>query len=272
MPGAVQRREAAAWVCGAILANHALHAVRISSFESFAGSFTSFNLIFLFTCYVILKLTAEALPGQHRHDLAFALSAAALQAAAGVIGYRFGIGLVASYAGAYFYFTAGVDRTMRALGIVVLALSVHLLWGQILFQAFLPVFLRADAVMAGLVVDLAGLPARVDGMLISGEDGHRVGIVGGCSSFRNASLGAIAYVSAVMLYRRIWAAADYGYLAAVISTSVITNAARLAVLGSGRSYYDYWHEGDGVAVLIFVQTVLIAAVTLAGVRRPMERA
>lgn len=271
--GILSRREIALWLVVAALANEGLHALDLRSPGSVAMSLASQNLIYWFSCFALISILwrVDADLRTRPIDVCVAIVTCTGLIGASLVGYRFGVGVLATGLSVYLLCLGG-GRAFRAAGCVMLALSVHLTWAPIIFQYLLPWILRLDMLAVSAFLALIGSLATVENTSIHGADGHSAALVGGCSAFQNLSIAMLAYVSAAMLLRGRWVRGDLLWLLATCLALIVINTVRLAMLGMNRDLYAFWHDGAGVPILALGETAVIAALSLAGASRGRGRA
>jgi hypothetical protein len=162
------------------------------------------------------------------------------------------------------------DIRVRAAAAVLFALAVNGLWAPLFFRTFSYPILLADAVMVGGTLFLLQEGTGWLGTNIIGTmSGHRVLIYGPCSSFHNISLGLLCWVSLTMLARPRWVRDDLSVAAAVVTTVVLLNTARLYLLAMSpdTASYNYWHGGRGEEFFAWAMTGGVLAISLWGALR-----
>jgi hypothetical protein len=266
VPNQMSRREIFLWLVGCLLANHVLHIVSLVSFEAFITSLMSLNLIYAFACYVVLQRIFESDPDApaSRLDVAAALALGAMLCLSSLVGYRFGVGVLATMAAVYILATCSADVHLKAAGAVLLALSAHLVWGPIFFQMFTPELLRADAALVGELLSVASPDIIWSGTKFTAPSGHSISLVGSCSSFMNVSIALLASVSMTMRRRTWWVRRDIVSAFAVCAAMIALNTVRVAALALNAEVYQFWHVGIGVPIIALGQTVVIVIMAYTG--------
>ncbi|MBZ0216303.1 MAG: archaeosortase/exosortase family protein [Fimbriimonadaceae bacterium] len=266
MRGSITRREVALWTVIYILANHALHAVDIQSLWSFVQSLASLNLIYWLACYVIVRnvLSSNDKPSAESTEIIAALFVGITISLTSFVGHRVGVGVMSTFVALYLLWFHNNDQALKAAGAVLLALSVHLVWGRILFQAFTPQLLTADAAAVDLVLSILRPDITLVGSTFYAANDHVVSLVGSCSSFNNVSIALLASVAVTMLVRHYWVRSDIVWLLAICIVMISINVLRLCVLAWDVDLYLYWHNGPGGPMLALAQTAIIGVMSYCG--------
>jgi exosortase/archaeosortase family protein len=262
----VSRGELVLWIVGALFANQAVHLLDFSSLSAFSTNLAQQNYIYWFGCYVVLyRLSAseDRTPaGVNDWPLAAAMMIAMLLSS--LIAYRFTLGALETVVALYLLVVRRSDRQMKAAGIVLLALSAHLIWGPILFQVFTPELLRGDAAVVGGMLKAVRPDIVWTDTTFKNPDHFAVSLVGACSSFQNLSTAMLACAAATMFMRTEWKRSDT--LRAVFAgvVMIFINDIRLCLLVWDKSYYDFWHQGAGAPLIGFVTTIALLAIAFSG--------
>lgn len=264
--GWIGRRELVLWVVAAILANQALHVLDLGTPFAFLVSVLSLNLVYLLAGIVIVSrvLGSNGCVVATRLEVALGFGALIAMAITGLVGYRMGIGVVSTAVALYALGRAGLDQSLRASGAVLLALSANLVWAPIFFQLVTPELLAADAFLVRGFLMFSGAEVSVNGLTFENGEGHRVTLVGACSSFKNLSMGLLAGVAITMALRTHFVRRDVVAIAAVCAIMALLNALRVVLLAANEASHLYWHDGNGAPILAMFQTALIVALAFIG--------
>jgi exosortase/archaeosortase family protein len=268
----IGRREAFLWLVVCLFANQALQLVDITSPAAFAASLAQQNLIYWLACYaVIYRLyVSDRASRAGGFDCTLVLAVCVAIFCTSLLPYRFGIGLLATVVAGYFLIADDGDRNLRAAGALMLALSVHLVWGPILFQLFTPELLRADGAIVGEL--LASLRPDIvwSDNSFHAPGGHSVSLIGGCSSFNNVSIAVLACATVAMLARTEWRRRDLATIALACVLMVLVNAIRICLLAWSADSHSFWHDGAGAEILGIAQTAVILLIACWGALSPMR--
>jgi exosortase/archaeosortase family protein len=262
----VGRRELFLWLAAALFANQAILLLNFGSFSEFSESLALQNYIYWFGCYVALyrinKSDARASPEGTDWYFVFGMLLAILLSS--FIAYRFAIGLIATVMALYLLILGRPDPELRAAGIVILALSAHLVWGPILFQLLTPELLRADAALVGNMLTLVRPDIIWNDTTFQTPESFAISLVGACSSFHNLSTALLACAGATMLVRTNWTRPDFAKLGAAVVVMIFMNDVRLCLLAWSPASYKFWHDGAGSPLLGFLTTVALLTVAFWG--------
>lgn len=255
----VSRRELYIWLVAGLMANYALHMAVTDSVWIFLGSLASMNVMVAFACYVIVRrllADSEDCPAS-RSDIWIAFAVGLGLCVTGIIGHSFGVGLCASLLALHLLINRRADTGLRCAGIVLAALSAHLVWGQLLFRLLTSEILRADSFLLSALVSLVDSSITVKGTSFASAAGHKIVLVGGCSSFNNVSMSILSAVSAVMLLNSTWDRRDALAMIAIAAVMTVINTLRLLILTQGEAAYLYWHNGPGLPLVTALETLII---------------
>ncbi len=266
--GPMSRREALLGVVVCLIANHALQIVDASSLLSIVSGLASQNLIYWFACYVCVSrlLASSPEPRLGRKDTLFIVGLCLLILLVSFIAYRFTIGFLTTMLAVWMIRTFRDDLEVKAAGIVLLAMAVHLVWAPLLFRLFMEEFLLLDAAAISTVLSNLRPDIVQSGTTFTTEE-HAITLVGACSSFHNVSLAMLAVVSAIMCYRTQLLRSDAVWLLVTCAAMIAINVVRIALVAWSADMYAYWHDGTGVKVLSVTQTVTIIALAAYGAWR-----
>lgn len=255
----VGRRELFLWVVICLFANQALLLVETGSYGAFAESLAQQNYIYWLACYVVVYrlYLSDTATRANRFDCCLGLAVCGAIFFTSFLPYRFGIGLLATVTSFYFLAAYGGDRNIKAAGAVLLAISMHLVWGPIFFQLFTPELLRADAAIVGEILTSLRPDIIWSNNSFHAPDGHSVSLIAGCSSFNNVSTAVLACATIAMLTRTEWVRRDIGTVAIACVVMILVNAARICLLGWSGASHLFWHDGAGAQILGVAQTLVI---------------
>src|SRR4051812_16585574 len=250
----VGRRELLLWLAAALFANQAVLLFNFGSLAEFGQSLALQNYIYWFGCFVALYRInrSDARASAETSDRVFVFGMLFAILLSSFIAYRFAIGLIASVLTLYLLVAGRADRELHAAGIVIGALSAHLVWGPILFQLLTPELLRADAALVGNMLALLRPDIIWNGTTFQTPGSFAVSLVGACSSFHNLSTALLACAAATMLMRTSWTTPDFANLGVAVLVMILMNDARLCLLAWSPASYQFWHDGAGAPLLGFV--------------------
>ncbi len=264
---AISRKEMFAWVWTALLANNAVCILRSDSLEAFVTSLLAINVIVVLAWFVVFKrlLVSSAATRVTSADVVFAVAFALLFCATTLFETRrFAVGLLTTIAGLYTVVKSDGDNDLKAPAAVLLALATNMTWAPLVFQYFGPDLVQADAAIVGNILSRTNPDILWSGTTFQSAEGHRIILVGACSSFHNMSFGLLACISIAMFARNtlVWRDAVVVLLGSVVMVGL--NAFRLSVLATSAPAYAYWHDGAGAEIHAAIATVCIVTVGLWG--------
>lgn len=156
------------------------------------------------------------------------------------------------------------DADIRRASILMLAATVPLFWGRMVFTLFSSVFLKIDAVFVSWLTGSDRL-----GNVIYLQNGSGIlWIADACSSFQNISLAMLCWVM-FMEYRgrkeRTWN--DYWVCILACVNVVVINVARISIIALRPDYYDAVHGPYGAAVAGYLSTFVVLVICATGIKR-----
>lgn len=233
------------------------------SLGGFATAFADHNLIYLLA-YVALASRAwqiDASAPATRLDVVVVAASALTLAAASIFGIGFLDGPIALSLGLYFVSTGRFcDLSLRAAGVIFVAIGCNLFVGKIILMAFQAQVVSVDAFVVQQALWLTGDAApRVANRVVS-ESGFAISIVGACSAFQNISLMMLATAAAVMWVRPRFQRSDLFWLAIGTVLVVTLNSVRLGLMAQDYESYAHWHHGTGAEYIAVAQTALVILV------------
>jgi exosortase/archaeosortase family protein len=265
--GRIGRAELFLWVAVCLFANHAFQVIDFRSLEALGASLATLNIILWFACYVVLRRLWEADGGEPADavDVLVAVATGLLILFTSLMTTRYSAGASATAMALYLLARHRDDAHLKAAGAVLLALSVHLVWGPVIFLFFTPELLRVDAVLVGGMFKALRPDIVWNDTRFASPSGHEVALIGGCSSFHNISSALLACASVAMLVRTEWRRSDI-LVALVASLAMVgINVGRICLLGWSTQAYQFWHEGAGSPILVLLQTAVIMAIAYWGI-------
>ncbi len=255
----VGRREIFLWIALALLANEIFQLVDAQSAASFIASVETQNYVLWLAGYAFVYRLWRVSRDAPADNLDFRFAGATCLAilVTSFVPHRWGIGLVATTTAVYFLSTNRGDKNLKAAGVLLFAMSAHLVWGPIIFMLVTPEVVRGDAaVVAGLLKILRPDIGWSD-TTFTAPDGHGLVLVGACSSFQNISTALLACATVTMLTRPEWIRRDILIIAFAVLAMIAINTARLCLLAWDQDSYEDWHNGDGGNIFLFTQTVVV---------------
>jgi exosortase/archaeosortase family protein len=269
----VSRRELLLWIVVGLFANQTLLLLNVESLEAFAASLLTQNDIYWLACGVTIYRLCASDPAIRATGLDCALAAAlgVCILLSSLLPYRFGIGLLATLVAVYLLRVDHGDRNLKAAGDVLLAVSMQLVWGPIVFQLFTPELLKADAALVGTMLGELRPDIVWSGTSFFAPDGHAVSLIAACSSFNNVSSAVLACVVVAMLRRNQWVRRDIATVIIASAAMILVNVVRICLFAWSEDYRLFWHDGAGAQILAIAQTLVVLAIAWWGAA-PSRRA
>jgi exosortase/archaeosortase family protein len=152
------------------------------------------------------------------------------------------------------------DSETITAGYLLLAVAIHQMWAQLIFDFASPIILRLDTAITGNVMSLFVRGVRWQDNLITMPSGFGVAVLEGCSSFANIFSGLLAWITFLKLERTRWVRNDLWVALFAIVAQVALNTCRLILVVQSEPMYSYWHNGAGAQ--IYGTTASITAVLI----------
>jgi hypothetical protein len=169
---------------------------------------------------------------------------------------------------AYIVYTSAHSSFPHRGGWVLLAMTVPMFWGRLLFAAFSDLILQGDATLVGWLVGTHRF-----GNAIQFADGSGyLWIAPACSSLANVSLAILCWVTLIKAAGRPGSWGDIGWILAACCAVIIVNVARISLLGLYRDDFELIHGPLGSAITSLIILAITVAICLAGVHRAPSRA
>jgi Transmembrane exosortase (Exosortase_EpsH) len=270
----IGRRELLLWIVAGLFANQAIQVLDFGSLSGLGASLANQNYIYWFGCYVVFyRISAsDDRVSAENTDWYFAFAMMLSMLLSGFIAYRFAIGFLATVMALYLLLFRSGDRELKAAGVVILALSAHLVWGPILFQFLTPELLRADAALVGGMLKVVRPDIIWTDTTFQTPGSFAISLVGACSSFHDLSTALLACAAATMFMRTNWIRSDVVRIAAAGAAMIFINDARLCLLAWNQANYDFWHGGAGAPLIGFFTTIVLLVIAFWGARPRNSRA
>lgn len=133
--------------------------------------------------------------------------------------------------------------TARRLAILLVAIPAQQILSRMFLALFAEPLLQADVELVGFFV---GLQAHDN--VIAQVGGGQLIVMAGCSSFRNLSFAALAWVAAIQLFKLPLVPRLGLYAGISLVTLVLLNTARLIAMAWYPEHFIFLHEGGGVVL------------------------
>lgn len=169
---------------------------------------------------------------------------------------------------AYIVYTSARSSYFRRGGWILLAMTVPMFWGRLLFAAFSDLILQGDATLVGWLV---GTDRFGNAIRFADGSGY-LWIAPACSSLANVSLAILCWVTLIKVVGRPGSWGDVGWILAACCAVIVVNVARISLLGLYRDDFELIHGPLGSAVTSLIILAITVAICLAGVHRAPSRA
>ena len=160
------------------------------------------------------------------------------------------------------WFRSRPKTAERAGALIILALTVPVFWGKVLFSAFSEPLLEMDASIVG---GLVGMPHVGNAIKMPGQAGE-LWIAAGCSSFANVSLTFLwwAVLAPFSRAKGIFRPLATCLLACVCVSAL--NLARISLMALQPEHYEVLHGPIGAALANWLTTGVIIVLGIVGMR------
>ncbi|NIX75682.1 hypothetical protein [Microvirga terricola] len=146
---------------------------------------------------------------------------------------------------------------------IVLALTIPMFWGRLLFATFSDTILQGDAALVGWVV---GTPRIGNAIEFANGEGV-LWIAPACSSLANISLAILCWVTLSKVFDRPTSIRDIGWVVAACAAVVVINVARISLIGLYPEHFELLHGPVGSTVASWIILVATVGICLMGMRR-----
>ncbi|QFU17883.1 hypothetical protein GDR74_17610 [Microvirga thermotolerans] len=151
---------------------------------------------------------------------------------------------------------------------ILLAMTVPMLWGRLLFAVFSDAILRGDAALVGWLV---GTP-RIGNAIQFADGSGYLWIAPACSSLANVSLAVLCWVTLAKVENRPSSWRDAGWILAAACAVIAVNVVRIGLLGLYRESFETLHGPVGATIASLLILVLTVAICQIGIRHAPARA
>ena len=165
----------------------------------------------------------------------------------------------------YILLFANGSAALKRGAVILLALTVPMLWSQLLFQLFAKIILDVDA---WLVASLMGTD-RVGNMIGFVDASGYMVVLPACSSLANMSLAFLCWVSITQWAEHRWSGWDILWSLLVCISVITVNVTRISLMGLSHEHYHMIHGDLGDMVANFIMLTLMIGFSVLGVRREL---
>jgi exosortase/archaeosortase family protein len=148
---------------------------------------------------------------------------------------------------------------------ILLAMTVPMFWGRLVFAMLSDVILQGDAILVGWLV---GTPRLGNTIQFPDGSGY-LWIAPGCSSLANISLVILCWVTFTKVLDRPSSLQDVGWCLAGCAAVVVINVVRISLIGFYPERYDLIHGPIGLTVASWAIFAVTVGICLLGVRRDL---
>jgi len=145
---------------------------------------------------------------------------------------------------------------------ILLAMTVPMFWGRLVFAMLNDLILRGDAVLVGWLV---GTPRIGNAILFPDGSGY-LWIAPPCSSLANISLAILCWVMVAKFRDHPGSLRNVGWVLAACAAVVAINVSRISLIGLYPHHYDLIHGSIGSAVASWMILGATVGICLLGVR------
>ena len=226
------------------------------------------NLFFLFALLVAARrfLDGGASLALTKTDWAIAVLACLFFGVVGLFGVDQVAGLVLTLLVPALYFSGARNVNFNAALMVCAALAINSFWGPLMFQSFTGEIISLDTTLLKWVYGVLRPDIVANGTTFTTGNAFGIIVIGACSVFTSASVAFLASTAMAQHLKPGLRWRDGLVLAGVLLAMIAINTFRLALMGWGRDYYVFWHNGAGSTIYSIVQTLLIAVIAYQGAR------
>jgi exosortase/archaeosortase family protein len=219
------------------------------------------EVLALIAIYTVLKPNVAALS---RLDLAV-IAACAMFLLAPVSQHFVFVG--ATIAGLYLWLRRPDSPELRNVAQLWLAIAIYESWGRLFFKLVSAPIIQAEVFVIAKTGFLFGFPLSVDGIRLVSPNGWYIFILDACSSFHNASLAVLVWLSLIKISESEIRRPQWIALGAAILAIVGLNVFRILLMTSSPESHYFWHVGDGTIVFSILTLLAVAVPTIRSLRR-----
>ena len=165
----------------------------------------------------------------------------------------------------YILLFANGSSARKRGAVILLALTVPVLWSQMLFRFFAKLILDIDAF---LVASLLGTN-RVGNMVGFADGAGHMVVLPACSSLTNMSLAFLCWVSVTQWAEHRWSPVDVLWSFLVCMSVIAVNVTRMSLMGLSYRQYEIIHSPVGDVVANSVMLGLMVGFSVLGARREL---
>jgi len=222
-----------------------------------AGEFLAFIAV-----YTVLKPNVVSLS---RVDLAV-IAACAMFFLAPVSQHFVFVG--ATIAGIYLWLRRSDDAQLTNVAQLWIAIAVYESWGRLFFKLVSAPVIQAEVYLIAKAGLLLGFPLSVDGIRLVSQSGWYIYILDSCSSFHNASLAVLVWLSLIKIGEAEIKRPQFFALGVAVVAIIGLNMLRILLMTLSRESHYFWHIGTGTTIFSILTLLAVAVPTTISLRRP----
>ena len=154
-------------------------------------------------------------------------------------------------------------QSLHRGAVILLATTVPMLWSRLVFDLFAKYVLAIDALLVGWVLGTH----RHANMVEFADHSGTLAIFPSCSSLANASLGVLCWITISEMAGHKRQPQDVLWCMLVCACVVAVNVLRMSLMGLSYAHYAMLHSPLSELVVNVIILVLVAAISMLGVRR-----
>ncbi|MBF9233913.1 hypothetical protein [Microvirga alba] len=148
---------------------------------------------------------------------------------------------------------------------ILLALTIPMFWGRLLFAMLSDLILQGDAALVGWVL---GTPRVGNAIQFADGEGY-LWIAPACSSLANISLAILCWVTLGKVLGRPSSLRDIVWVLVACAAVVAINVTRISLIGLYREHFELIHGPVGSTVASWIILAVTVGVCLIGMRREL---
>ncbi len=172
----------------------------------------------------------------------------------------------ATIAGLYFWRRRPYNARLASAGQLWLAISLYEAWGRMLFNIVSAPLIQLEAFVIAKIGQWIGAGLSLDGIRIYSPSGWFVFILEGCSSFHNASLAVLIWLSLIKLAGAKVSGSKLVALGVGVLAIICLNVLRLLLMTPSEEAYNFWHGASGAIIFSCLTLGAIAVPTAISLR------
>ena len=155
------------------------------------------------------------------------------------------------------------SQSLHRGAVILLATTVPMLWSRVIFDLFAKYVLAIDALLVGWMLGTD----RHANMVEFADHSGTLAIFPSCSSLANVSLGLLCWITVSELAGHRRRLQDILWCGLVCACVVAVNVLRMSLMGLSYAHYSVLHSPLSELVVNVIILVLVAAISMLGVRR-----